>query len=124
MVRKPPRSYRLWIVPAALTAVSVLASACTQVPEQPAGTVNILFENDMFGSSRDQHFTHGTQLSWLSPPDAVPDEIKAAICKQIPLRRMAAPDEIAGVSLFLCSDDASYVTGQLVFADGGATLGI
>lgn len=56
--------------------------------------------------------------------DAVPDEIKAAICKSIPLRRMAAPAEIAAVHSFLCSDDASYVTGQLLYVDGGATLGV
>ena len=53
----------------------------------------------------------------------VPDEIKAAIVKTIPLRRMAEPAEIAAVHAFLCSDDASYLTGQLIYADGGATLG-
>jgi 3-oxoacyl-[acyl-carrier protein] reductase len=53
----------------------------------------------------------------------VPDEIKAAIVKTIPLRRMATPAEIASVHAFLCSDDAAYVTGQLLYADGGATLG-
>ncbi len=55
--------------------------------------------------------------------DAVPDEIKAAICKSIPLRRMAEPAEVAAVHAFLCSDDASYITGQLLYVDGGATLG-
>jgi len=56
--------------------------------------------------------------------DAVPEEIKQAICKSIPLRRMAEPSEVAAVHAFLCSDDASYVTGQLLFVDGGATLGV
>ncbi len=56
--------------------------------------------------------------------DAVPDDIKAAICKSIPLRRMADSREIAQVHAFLCSDEASYVTGQLIYADGGATLGV
>ena len=39
--------------------------------------------------------------------------------KGIPLRRWASPDEIAQVALFLCSDAASYVTGQTLLVDGG-----
>lgn len=39
-----------------------------------------------------------------------------------PLRRAGTPDEIAGVAAFLLSDDAAYVTGQIVSADGGATI--
>lgn len=53
----------------------------------------------------------------------VPDDVKAQICGRIPMKRMAKPEEIASVHAFLCSDDASYVTGQLLFVDGGATLG-
>ena len=38
------------------------------------------------------------------------------------LNRMADPMEIAKVALFLCSDDASFMTGSIVVADGGETL--
>jgi len=55
---------------------------------------------------------------------AVPQEIKDAIVNQIPLKRMAQPADIAGVHAFLCSDDAAYVTGQLIYVDGGVTLGV
>jgi 3-oxoacyl-[acyl-carrier protein] reductase len=41
----------------------------------------------------------------------------------IPLRRIAQPPEIADVVLFLASDAARYVTGQVLLVDGGITLG-
>jgi NAD(P)-dependent dehydrogenase (short-subunit alcohol dehydrogenase family) len=49
-----------------------------------------------------------------TPPDA-----KARLASQIPLERLANPDEIANVALFLASDEASFVTGIEMFADGG-----
>ena len=42
---------------------------------------------------------------------------------RIPLDRPAGPHEIAAVVRFLLSDEASYVTGSLVVADGGLTAG-
>jgi len=41
------------------------------------------------------------------------------IAKRTPLGRPAHPDEIAGVAAFLASEDSSYVTGQVIYADGG-----
>jgi 3-oxoacyl-[acyl-carrier protein] reductase len=41
---------------------------------------------------------------------------------EIPMGRLATTEEIAGTVLFLASDDASYVTGQTIVADGGWTI--
>ena len=54
---------------------------------------------------------------------AIPDEIKANLVGRIPLRRMAEPEEIAAVHAFLAGDDAAYVTGQVLWVDGGLTVG-
>lgn len=54
---------------------------------------------------------------------AIPDNIMAQLIERIPLRRMADPDEIAAVHVFLASDEASYLTGQVLWADGGLTVG-
>jgi NAD(P)-dependent dehydrogenase (short-subunit alcohol dehydrogenase family) len=40
---------------------------------------------------------------------------------RIPLRRAGTPEDIAGPAFFLCSDDARYVTGQILLVDGGVS---
>lgn len=54
----------------------------------------------------------------------LPDTIRQEYIKRCPLRRIAMPEEIASVVVFLLSDAASYITGQIVVVDGGASLGI
>ena len=51
--------------------------------------------------------------------NAAGDQIK----KQIPARRLGQPDDIAHAVAFLVSDEASYITGQVLKVDGGLTLG-
>jgi 3-oxoacyl-[acyl-carrier protein] reductase len=46
-------------------------------------------------------------------------EVHRQVLSRTPLRRLGRPDEVASVIAFLASDDASYMTGQIVYPDGG-----
>lgn len=53
---------------------------------------------------------------------ALPDEVRADWAKKIPLRRGGQPEDIANVAVFLASDLASYVSGQVIQVDGGMNM--
>lgn len=57
-----------------------------------------------------------TQSGYLSA------ELEAALTEQIPLRRIGDPTDIADVAVFLASDQARWVTGQVIKASGGHAL--
>ena len=48
------------------------------------------------------------------------DGVAKALSASLPLRRLAEPEEMAGICVFLASDDASFVTGSAILVDGGA----
>lgn len=54
--------------------------------------------------------------------ESIPEKVMAGLLERIPFRRLAEPEEIAAVHLFLASDDASYITGQCLVVDAGARL--
>ena len=51
--------------------------------------------------------------------DALPQQAKDIALEMIPLKRMGKPSDVAKVVAFLASDDASYITGQVISVDGG-----
>ena len=51
--------------------------------------------------------------------DQLPDNVKEAYLKQIPLARFGTPEDVADVVDFLASDKASYITGQVIEVTGG-----
>ncbi|HRF09374.1 MAG TPA: SDR family NAD(P)-dependent oxidoreductase [Xanthobacteraceae bacterium] len=71
---------------------------------------------------------HGIRVNAIGPGSiateilagiATDKAAKKRILSRTPLQRIGAADEIAGVASFLASDDASYITGETIFPDGG-----
>ena len=51
--------------------------------------------------------------------DVLPDEAKSAMLESTPLGRLGDPEDVAGAVRFLCSEEASFVTGAVLLVDGG-----
>ena len=50
------------------------------------------------------------------------ETVRSGYLKRIPLNRLGKPKDIGQMILFLCSDEASYITGQTFYIDGGMSL--
>ncbi|GLV30671.1 3-alpha-hydroxysteroid dehydrogenase [Sphingobium sp. TomTYG75] len=59
----------------------------------------------------------------MGNPQALEGEAKNAGYERVPLQRIGEPEEIAAASLFLCSDEASYICGAELAVDGGWAAG-
>jgi NAD(P)-dependent dehydrogenase (short-subunit alcohol dehydrogenase family) len=78
-----------------------------------------------------EYARHGVTVNCIAPGAVmtrmlagVPDPIREKIVAQIPAGRIAQPEEIAGVHVFLASDESAFITGQVLFVDGGMSVGV
>jgi glucose 1-dehydrogenase len=60
--------------------------------------------------------TFATEMSGRAYADP---SMQARVLSRIPMGRLGLPEEVAGIALFLASEDSSYVTGKTIYADGG-----
>jgi 3-oxoacyl-[acyl-carrier protein] reductase len=51
--------------------------------------------------------------------DALPAEVLPQLAEETPLRRLGTPEDIAHLAVFLASEKSSFITGQVITADGG-----
>ena len=72
---------------------------------------------------------HGITVNLVSPgmtltdySQSLPDNLKARVAAQTPLRRLATPDDVAGVVLFYASPLAGFVSGANIAPDGGLAI--
>jgi 3-oxoacyl-[acyl-carrier protein] reductase len=71
---------------------------------------------------------HGIRVNAIAPGAVetpgtkVLGEVLKQIAQTIPQKRIGKPEDIANLVVFLASDDSSYITGQLIVADGGLTI--
>jgi len=73
--------------------------------------------------------SHGIRVNALGPGTILTDLARGAvlhdasaharILSRTPLGRLGMPEEVAAAAAFLASDDASYITGQTLYVDGG-----
>ena len=52
----------------------------------------------------------------------LPEDVKSAMLKFVPLGKFGTVEDVANLALFLASDSSSYITGQVIQVDGGMVM--
>ncbi|MBI1876999.1 MAG: SDR family oxidoreductase [Chloroflexi bacterium] len=84
------------------------------------GTIDILVNNAGL-TNTERHFLEADEEWWtrIIASRGMSPEVKKSRGENIPLGRVGEVDEMAGPAVFLASDDARYITGHMLFVDGG-----
>jgi 3-oxoacyl-[acyl-carrier protein] reductase len=82
-----------------------------------------------FGRALAQRWAPRVRVNAVAPSlvdtpmtQAMPPEVLAKMVARIPAGRIGTPDDVAGIVAFLASSEASYITGQVLFACGGRSV--
>jgi len=90
---------------------------CVAMELAPYGiTVNAVAPGVMLGTGMEKWFREKGKLSGMAW-----EEFRTFVEKGLPLGRWSRPEDVAGTIAFLCSDEAAYITGELVNVTGGWT---
>jgi len=107
-----------------MSSINAVLAIPGQVPYVTSkGAVNQLTKTMALGLAE-----HGIRVNAIGPGTIATDILKGVmkdeaarrgVLARTPLKRFGEPDEIGRVAVFLASDDASYMTGQTIYPDGG-----
>ena len=107
-----------------MSSINAVLAIPNQVPYVTSkGAINQLTKTMALGLAE-----HGVRVNAIGPGTIATDILKGVmqddgaknrILSRTPLKRFGEPEEIGKVAVFLASDDASYMTGQTIYPDGG-----
>ncbi|MCY4033906.1 MAG: SDR family NAD(P)-dependent oxidoreductase [Hyphomicrobiales bacterium] len=107
-----------------VTSINAVVALASQVPYTASkGAINQLTKVMALSLA-----PHGIRVNAIGPGSINTDMVRTVnedakalerLLSRTPLGRIGEPEEIAGIAAFLASDDASYITGEIIYADGG-----